>query len=149
MGHYSLSAGMEDSGQKVFLGISSSLTKISVIVSSRIRFFELKSVLCIVLTPVGSTLGCEFLQGKDHVLFFTSAFSSLAESRPQKMLKEQGYQIVSPKYSYIFLYCLKFHHLRFILCVFSNLGAFQEFIHTYRAMSMVVSGNILEIINTI
>lgn len=54
------------------------------IVALRVRFFELESVLCVEPTPVGSTVDCELLQGKSHVLFFASAFNSLANMRPQK-----------------------------------------------------------------
>ena len=57
------------------------------VVALRIRFFELESVLGVDLTPVGSTVDCELLQGKSHVLFFVSAFSSLANTRPQKKKK--------------------------------------------------------------
>ena len=59
-------------------------------VALRVRFFELESVLCVEPTPVGSTVDCELLQGKSHVLFFASAFNSLANMRPQKkkLLKE-------------------------------------------------------------
>ena len=53
-------------------------------VALRVRFFELESVLCVEPTPVGSTVDCELLQGKSHVLFFASAFNSLANMRPQK-----------------------------------------------------------------
>lgn len=57
------------------------------IVESRVRLFELKSVLQVGLTPVKSILDCEFFKGKGHVSFFASAFSTLANSRPQKIVE--------------------------------------------------------------
>ena len=59
------------------------------VVALRVRFFELESVLGVDPTPVGSTMDCELLQGKSHVLFFASAFSSLANTRPQKKKKKK------------------------------------------------------------
>ena len=57
------------------------------IVALRVRLFELESVLCVDLTPVGSTVDCELLQGKSYVLFFASAFSSLANAAAAKSLQ--------------------------------------------------------------
>ena len=88
------------------------------VVALRVRFFELESVLGVDLTPVGSTMDCELLQGKSHVLFFASAFSSLANTRPQKkkkkkLLKEYEFPgIVSFSISFSHLY-----HLKFILWI--------------------------------
>jgi len=49
---------------------------------------------------------CELLQGKSHVLFFASAFSSLANTRPQKKKLLKEYEFLG-----IVSFSISFSHL--------------------------------------